>query len=200
MPEMETTSDLQAGAGGPLHPTAVDDATLRELRRKHRGVERAVRILGALVFLRGLIAGVEALAVALDAEAVQFAVTAATAAALIYGGLALYHLLPAGRLWCTVLLGLGFAADTLQVLMQAAEDGATAYTGGSVAGLLVGFALLAGLWSPKVTVVLSPLYREVVLPAVAANRERRFPWVTVTLALGTALFLAVLALVAHAPE
>ena len=199
MPEMETTSDPQAGAGGPLHAAAVDDATLRELRRKHRGVERAVRILGALVFFQGLVAAMAALAVALEADVVEFAVTAARAAALIYGGLALYRLQPAGRLWCTVLLGLGFAAQTLPLLAQAAEEGLSPQTGGSLAGLLVGLALVAGLWSPKVTVVLSPLYREVVLPAVAANRERRFPWVTVTALILTVVISAVLVVLAHAP-
>jgi hypothetical protein len=169
----------------PKHdaPAATGDPELEAIRRKHINTETNVKTLGIPLCLGAvmLILGVVERA---GADPIAALVSCALGGALVLGGYWLWRLDPRGRMVYTVLVALGFGT----AMFRCAGDLTPYQEGYEFGRTLWPIAMLAILWVEKASTVMTPHYRDVVIPATP-HVKRKMPPVL-------ALLLGLIAIVA----
>jgi hypothetical protein len=167
-------------------PTGEVAARMEVIRREHLNAETNVKGLGFLLYLgaAGLIIGGLA---TVAGDALTGSLSFVVGAALILSGYWLRRLDRRGRLVYSIIATLG----VVSMLLAGAGSEALSYQLGRMFWPLL---FLAVIWSAKASTVMTPHYRDVVIPATPHIKYKVSPVLLVLLVLLIAVVIMVLAM------
>lgn len=171
------------------HAATSADPALEALRREHINAETNVKTIGFLLYLgtlSSIVGGINSMAL----DPFGALVSIVLGGAMGFGGYWLQRLDRRGRTTYTVVTGLGFAHTLLAGTLSTVPPALVAWT------FIWPLILLAILWGQKASTVMTPHYRDVVIPATPHVKRRTSPLVIVMglLVLGVIIAGAVMAL------
>lgn len=137
---------------------ATGDPALEAIRREHLNAEANVKTIGSLMYL-GAVASMINGVTSMEVSPIDGLVTVVLGGAMGVGGYWLHRLDARGRMTYTVVTALGMARTLFFGQLMSAGAGVV------LAAFAWPLLLLAIVWGQKASTVMTPHYRDVVIPA-----------------------------------